>query len=42
LDENTNTINSREVLLVVLKEVGLEGTAEKTKCVFISGEQNAG
>jgi len=42
LDGNINTINSREVLLVVLKEVGLEETTEKTKCVFVSGEQIAG
>jgi hypothetical protein len=42
LDDNINTINSREDLFVALKEVGLEGTTEKTKFVFVSGEQNAG
>ena len=29
-------------LLVSSKEIGLEGNADKTKCVVMSGDQNAG
>jgi hypothetical protein len=35
-------LGNSEGLLVCRKEVGLKGNVDKTKCMFMSHEQNAG
>jgi hypothetical protein len=43
LGDNIDTINKNtETLIDASKEVGLEGNVEKTKCMLVSRDQNAG
>jgi hypothetical protein len=40
--EEANTLKDTEALVVVSKETGIEVSADKTKCMVMSRDQNAG